>query len=218
MTSLFYPDYWDTAKTELSASDPVMARLIGQFPDARLSSRRDPFFTLARAIVGQQVSVHAADSMWHKLTALLHEMKSAPLLRQPDDALRSTGLSRQKIRYLRNIAAFHQEGKLEHDMLCTMEDDALHAHLTAITGVGNWTAEMFQIFCMNHPNILPLGDIGVLRAIRNEYGEEKLVHIKAERSCDDHPKHGQLYSCWHPWNTVAAWYLWCSIDPSVVEY
>lgn len=213
------PDYWERAKAELSAADPVMAGIIADYPQGKLECRGQPFETLCRSIVGQQISVKAADSMWAKLEVLC-EMHYSPdaMLEHSDEALRGCGLSRQKIAYLRNIALFFNEdsARLSHGHWHAMDDDEIIKQLVSIKGVGRWTAEMFLIFHVMHPDVFPVGDIGVQKAVELHYTTEGFIEMKPAK--DKLAAMEAFSERWEPWRTVASWYLWRSLDPVPVAY
>ncbi len=164
----------------------------------------DVFFTLARAIIGQQISVKAADSIWKRFVELT-KLDAKKIIKMDDEKLRAIGLSGQKVKYVKSIAEF--VGK--HDGHWHEDDEEVIKDLTKIKGVGRWTAEMFLIFYLQRPNILPLADLGLLKAIEKHYGTERKNLSKIK---DKHAKD------WHPYNSVATWYLWRSLDPVPVEY
>ena len=205
------PDYWEGAKQHLSTQCPVMKRIIARYKGETLSARGDGFYTLARSIVGQQISVKAADSVWGRFAQL--SVDSGQLSVNPafvtsatDDALRSCGLSAQKVKYLRAVAEYF----VDPPDFTALEDADLLASLTSIKGVGVWTAEMFMIFHLLKPDVFPVDDIGLLKAIGVHYGDgENKV---------DKPTALEVAEPWQPYRTVATWYLWRSLDPVVVEY
>ncbi|WP_373975166.1 DNA-3-methyladenine glycosylase 2 family protein [Chitinibacter sp. SCUT-21] len=203
------PAYWSQATQELAAADAVMARLIAQYPDVNLRTRGDAFHTLARSIVGQQISVKAADSVWNKLATFLGDVNSRAVLAASVEELRACGLSQRKVEYLSDLARHHHEGRLDPSDWHDWDDEAVIKELVSIRGIGRWTAEMFLIFYLTRPNVLPLDDIGLIRGIAEHYhaGERK---SRAELK--------QLAEQWQPWCSVATWYLWRSLDPVPVEY
>lgn len=203
------PEYWSQAITELAAADPVMARLIAQYPDVNLRTRGDAFHTLARSIVGQQISVKAADSVWNKLSTFLGDVTSRAVLGASVDALRACGLSQRKVEYLSDLARHHHEGRLDPSAWHDWDDEAVIKELVSIRGIGRWTAEMFLIFYLARPDILPLDDIGLIRGIALHYHQDERKS-KAELRT--------LATIWQPWRSVATWYLWRSLDPVPVEY
>ena len=203
------PDYWSDAVAALSAADPVMARLIDAYPAEALVSRDDPFGTLARSIVGQQISVVAASSVWARLEAEIGAVAPATLDLATDDALLGCGLSRQKTGYLKGLANQFLRGPLDPADWRHLDDEALIADITKLKGIGRWTAEMFLMFHLMRPDVLPLDDIGLQRATGLHYGDGGKLAKQAI---------GPLAEAWRPWRTVATWYLWRSLDPIPVVY
>jgi len=203
------PDYWQQATRELGKRDRVMKKLIAAYPQITLRSRGDAFSTLARSIVGQQISVKAADSVWKKLVANVPAITPTAIGASNTEAMRSCGLSASKAVYLQDLARHFNEDRLVIGQWPSMSDDALIAELTQVKGIGRWTAEMFLIFYMLRPDVLPLADIGLQRAIGLHYNggaafDKAEIVTLAER--------------WQPWRSVATWYLWRSLDPLPVEY
>ena len=203
------PDYWSDAIAALSAADPVMARLIAAYPAEALVSRDDPFGTLARSIVGQQISVVAASSVWARLEREIGAVAPATLGAATDDSLLGCGLSRQKTRYLKGLASQFLCGALDPADWHGRDDEALIADLTKHKGIGRWTAEMFLMFHLMRPDVLPLDDIGLQRATGLHYGAGGKLAKAAI---------GPLAEAWRPWRSVATWYLWRSLDPIPVTY
>ncbi|MDA8257983.1 MAG: DNA-3-methyladenine glycosylase [Betaproteobacteria bacterium] len=203
------PAYWDTACTELAAADPVMAALIARYPDAILANRGDPFQTLARAIVGQQISVKAADSVWARFAGHAQTVSPERIATLELDALAGCGLSRRKAEYLRDLAGHFVDGRVEPARWKSMEDEAVIAELVDVRGIGRWTAEMFLIFSLRRPDVWPIDDIGLQKAVALHYlgGERPTPAILRQQ--------GERHA---PWRTVATWYLWRSLDPAVVQY
>ncbi|WP_022982578.1 DNA-3-methyladenine glycosylase [Ideonella sp. B508-1] len=207
------PSYWDDACKHLSKRDRVMKKLIPQFGEARLQSRGDAFTTLARSIVGQQISVKAAQSVWDKFAALMsgpsYAIDPALVLAQETPSLRAVGLSARKAEYLRDLAKHFAEGEVHVSQWQHMDDEAIIDELVAIRGIGRWTAEMFLIFHLMRPNVLPLDDLGLLKGISNSYFSGEPVSRAEAR---------ELGECWSPYRSVATWYLWRSLDPLPVDY
>lgn len=203
------PEYWQRATRALSRNDPVMAGLIRAYPEATLFSRGDPFQTLFRSIVGQQISVKAADSVWARVCAGVYEMTPENVYAQEIESLRGYGLSQRKAEYARDLAAHFVHGRIHARHWPEMPDEAVIAELTAVRGIGRWTAEMFLIFNLLRPDVFPVDDIGLQKAVWRHYfsGEKQsLAVLRAQ---------GEQ---WVPWRTVATWYLWRSLDPIVVSY
>jgi DNA-3-methyladenine glycosylase II len=216
-SGLVTPPYWDDACRHLSKRDRVMRKLIAEHGSARLYSRGDAFTTLARSIVGQQISVKAAQSVWERLLTLFGQQPPelrAPLsvdgvLAQAPEALRQVGLSARKVEYMRDLARHFAEGKVHVAQWQEMEDEAIIEELVDIRGIGRWTAEMFLIFHLMRPNILPLDDLGLLKGISVSYFSGEPVSRAEARD---------LAEAWAPYRTVGTWYLWRSLDPLPVEY
>lgn len=203
------PDYWQRATRALSRKDPVMAALIRAHPQASLFSRGDPFQTLFRSIVGQQISVKAADSIWARICAGVAAMTPEAVYTQEIDDLRSYGLSQRKAEYARDLAAHFVHGRIHARDWPDMPDEAVIAELTAVRGIGRWTAEMFLIFNLMRPDVFPVDDIGLQKAVWQHYflGEKQPLGALREQG-----------EQWAPWRTVATWYLWRSLDPVIVSY
>ena len=186
-----------------------MKRLIPQFGDACLQTRGDAFVTLARSIVGQQISVKAAQSVWDRFAQLPRTMTAANVLKLKVDDMRLAGLSARKIEYLVDLSLHFDSGALHVKSWQSMDDDAIIAELVAIRGIGRWTAEMFLIFHMMRPNVLPLDDIGLINGISQHYFSGEAVSRSDVR---------EVAAAWSPYCSVATWYIWRSQDPLPVEY
>jgi len=210
------PHYWPRARRALAAADPVLAPIIGRHPRVALASRGDPFSTLARSIVGQQISVKAADAVWSRLAAACPQMSPAAVLRRRATTLRGCGLSERKVEYLRDLAAHFADGRVEPGAFAAMDDEAIIERLTGIRGIGRWTAEMFLIFNLLRPNVLPLDDLGLLKAVSLHYLDG--VPTRELLGRDGRERVRRLAAAWQPWSSVATWYLWRSLDPVPVEY
>jgi DNA-3-methyladenine glycosylase II len=207
------PGYWEDACAHLERSDRVMQRLIPRFGDARLLSRGDAFTTLARSVVGQQISVKAAQSVWRRFaeTAGTPDGPLSPtgVLAMPVTVLRSAGLSARKSEYLLDLARHFVEDRLHVSRWPTMDDEAIIGELVAIRGIGRWTAEMFLIFHLLRPDVLPLDDLGLLKGISlNYFSGESVTRSEAR----------EVAAAWAPFRSVATWYLWRSLDPLPVDY
>ena len=203
------PDYWDDACRHLVKRDRVMKKLIPKFGDARLQSNGDAFTTLARSIVGQQVSTKSAQGAWRKLAATVDRASDDPLeptavLGLPQDALRGVGLSARKVEYLSDLARHFNDGAVHVAQWNDMDDESIVEELVAIRGIGRWTAEMFLIFHLLRPNVLPLDDPGLIRGISENYFSGEPVSRAEAR---------ELGEGWSPYRSVATWYLWRSLDP-----
>ena len=203
------PPYWDEARRALAAADPVMAGVIAAAGGAALRPRRDAFHSLARSIVGQQISVKAAESVWGRLAAHCGAVTPAALAGRTGEELRACGLSLRKAGYLLGLAERFASGAIDPDALRRLDDEAAVEALCRAKGVGRWTAEMFLIFHMLRPDVLPLADLGVQRAIGNLYAGGERPTAEAMRAAAEP---------WRPWRSVAVWYLWRSLDAVPVEY
>jgi DNA-3-methyladenine glycosylase II len=203
------PAYWAEATRELAARDNVLSKLATRYEGLALGSRGDAFSTLARAIVGQQISVKAAQSVWDRLVAEIVAVTPQNLAAADPARLRTCGLSGQKCGYLADLAQRFASGALEPARWTDLDDETLITELTQVKGIGRWTAEMFLIFHMARPDVLPLDDIGLQRAMSLHYnGGRPLSKLKMRR----------IAKVWAPWRSVATWYLWRSLDPLPVEY
>ncbi|MDE2275173.1 MAG: DNA-3-methyladenine glycosylase 2 family protein [Burkholderiales bacterium] len=207
------PGYWDEACRHLCRRDRVMKKLIPRFGQARLKSRGDAFTTLARSIVGQQISVKAAQSVWDRFAATVG---STPLRLQPAHVqalpvarMREAGLSARKCEYLLDLARHFAEGAVHVGLWAAMDDAAIIDELVAIRGIGRWTAEMFLIFHLMRPDVMPLDDLGLIKGISLNYFSGEPVSRAEAR---------ELGEGWAPFRSVATWYIWRSLDPLPVEY
>ncbi|HEY9238888.1 MAG TPA: DNA-3-methyladenine glycosylase [Burkholderiaceae bacterium] len=207
------PDYWDEACRHLGKRDRVMRKLIPQLGEGRLQSRGDAFTTLARSIVGQQISVAAAQAVWNRFAALIGEpstrLAPAAVLALEASAIRGAGLSLRKVEYLCDLAAHFASGAVHVGQWQQMDDEAIIDELVAIRGIGRWTAEMFLIFHLMRPNVLPLDDVGLIKGISVNYFSGEPVSRAEAREVGD---------AWAPFRSVATWYLWRSLDPLPVDY
>ncbi|MFT3857123.1 MAG: DNA-3-methyladenine glycosylase [Aquabacterium sp.] len=216
-SALVTPHYWDEACRHLSKRDRVMRKLIADHGSARLYSRGDAFTTLARSIVGQQISVKAAQAVWEKLLMFFGQQppeQRAPLsvsgvLALSPEQLRQVGLSARKVEYLRDLARHFDEGQVHVAQWQQMDDEAIIEELIDIRGIGRWTAEMFLIFHLMRPNVLPLDDLGLIKGISLSYFSGEPVSRAEARD---------IAEAWAPYRTVGTWYLWRSLDPLPVEY
>lgn len=203
------PEYWDEACKHLTRRDRVMKRLIPQFGEACLQSRGDAFTTLARSIVGQQISVKAAQSVWERFAQLPKRMTPANVLKLKVDDMRGAGLSARKIEYLVDLALHFDSGAIHVDSWREMGDEDIIAELVGIRGIGRWTAEMFLIFHLMRPNVLPLDDVGLITGISKNYFSGDPVSRSDAR---------EVAAAWNPFCSVATWYIWRSLDPLPVAY
>ena len=203
------PDYWQAAKKHLVLGDKLLGKIVSQYHGEILTSREDAFYTLARSIIGQQISVKAADAIWQRFETLTREVTPRKTLKLNDEDLRECGLSGQKVNYIRNLAEYFIENEVSIVNWDSLTDDELITELTSIKGIGRWTTEMFLIFNLARPDILPLADIGLQKAIFRLYNNGNKMTL-AEIY--------ELSQRWKPYRTVATWYLWRSLDPIPVAY
>ena len=203
------PAYWTDACKHLMKKDRVMKRLIPQFGDARLQTRGDAFVTLARSIVGQQISVKAAQTVWDRFAVLPKTITADNVLRLKVDDMRAAGLSARKVEYLVDLALHFDNGALHVKAWEMMDDEAIIEELIAIRGIGRWTAEMFLIFHLMRPNVLPLDDAGLINGISQSYFSGDVVSRSDAR---------EVAAAWAPYRSVATWYIWRSLDPLPVNY
>ena len=201
------PKYWDKAKKELSAKDNILSELIEQYDDLELISRGDLFYTLIRSIIGQQISVKAASTVWSRLSEKVGEIIPENILSQSTDELRNCGLSGKKVEYIRGISeSWNDYSNYEWEK---MDDEEIVKKLIQLRGVGRWTAEMILIFTLLRPDIFPIGDIGMIRGIEKTYNSGEKMSMD------------EIYEIsekWKPWRTVACCYMWSAVDPEPVEY
>ena len=204
------PFYWNKTKRALSKKDPVLRKIIKKYNKGFLTTRNNPFFSLCRTIVGQQISTKAADSIWFKFEKKCkRRINPSTILKISSQNLRRVGLSRQKISYLKNISKAFRNKSFDMKEIKKMTDDEAISYITKIKGLGVWSAEMFLMFNLNRPDIFPIKDIGLLRAISKNY---KTSYPPSKRFLD---KISRL----HNGNrTTFTWYMWRSIDPTDVEY
>jgi DNA-3-methyladenine glycosylase II len=207
------PSYWDEACRHLARRDRVMKKLIPRFGEARLASRGDAFTTLARSIVGQQISVKAAQAVWDRFAAVVGgrstHLAPARVSALGVQRMREAGLSARKCEYLHDLARHFGDGRGHLARWAAMDDEAIIAELVAIRGIGRWTSEMFLIFHLMRPNVLPLDDLGLLKGISLNYFSGEAVSRAEAR---------EVGEAWAPYRSVATWYIWRSLDPLPVEY
>jgi len=204
------PAYWKKAKRILSKKDFVLRKIIKKYNKGFLTTRNNPFFSLCRTIVGQQISTKAADSIWARFEKKCKKKINPKIvLKIPSRNLKSAGLSRQKISYLKNIAKAFKNKSFDVPELKKMNDDDAINYITKLKGLGVWSAEMFLMFNLNRANIFPVKDIGLLRAISKNY---KTTYPPSKKMLD------KISKIHYGYRTVFTWYMWRSIDPSDVEY
>lgn len=201
------PADYARARRLLLRRDPVLAALIRKHGPCGLAAaqRADHFSALVRAIVGQQLSTKAATTIHRRLIELVGNGAATPegIAALTDTQLRSVGLSRQKTAYLRDLCEKVASGEVRLDALGRMADEEVIAELTNIKGVGRWTAEMFLMFRLHRPDVLPVGDLGIVNAVKNVY------RLRKKPTADRLMKIGEP---WRPYRSVACWYLWRSLD------
>jgi DNA-3-methyladenine glycosylase II len=203
------PAYWDKACADLVKRDRILKKLIPKFGPVHLMSRGDPFVTLARSVVGQQISVASAQAAWQRVESACPKLVPQQFIKLGQDKLMACGLSKRKAEYILDLAEHFVSGALHVGKWTSMEDEAVIAELTQIRGIGRWTAEMFLIFNLSRPDVLPLDDLGLIRAISlNYFSGEPVTRSEAR----------EVAANWEPWRTVATWYMWRSLDPLPVDY
>ena len=203
------PEYWERAKRALRRKDAVMSSIMQRHKGIYLVRRGEPFLTLARAIVGQQISVKAAQSVWDRVVACAGAVTPEGILLKKPSELRACGLSDRKTEYIVDLARRFAEGLVHPYRWDEMSDEEVIADLVQVRGIGRWTAEMFLIFNLLRPDIFPLDDLGLQKGIRVCYFKGRKVSLARMR---------KLGESWRPWRSVATWYLWRSLDPVPVEY
>jgi DNA-3-methyladenine glycosylase II len=210
---LLVADFWDDACKHLVKRDRVMKKLIPRLGEDRLESRGDAFTTLARSIVGQQISVPAAQAVWDRFVALTagpsHRLEPKAVLALDAPQIRAAGLSARKVEYLCDLAEHFQSGAVRPAKWHQMDDEAIIEELVGIRGIGRWTAEMFLIFHLLRPNVMPLDDVGLIKGISVNYFSGEPVSRAEAREVGD---------AWAPFRSVATWYIWRSLDPLPVSY
>ncbi|MRV73810.1 DNA-3-methyladenine glycosylase 2 family protein [Duganella sp. FT92W] len=202
------PPYWEEAKAELMKRDRIMKKLIPQIGDLHLVGHDDPFTTLARSIVKQQVTAKAADAAWQTLRQALPRFTPSAVVKAGAGQLAACGLSKRKTEYILDLADHFKAKKVHASQWDQMDDEAVIAELVQIRGITRWTAEMFLIFNLLRPNVLPLDDPGLIQGISQNYFSGEPVSRSDAR---------EVAANWEPYRTVATWYLWRSLDPDPVK-
>jgi DNA-3-methyladenine glycosylase II len=197
------PEFWNEATKHLAKREKVLRKMVKSFPEGDLVSRGDAFQTLARAIVGQQISVKAAASIWNRFAALAVKVTPANVAGLADESLRGCGFSGQKVAYVKDLARRFDSGEVKPRRWGKMEDEAIIEELVAVKGIGRWTAEMFLIFHLRRPDVLPVGDLGLQRAMERHFNAGEPLTRDEMRA---------LGEPWSPYRSVATWYLWRSLD------
>jgi len=201
--SISVPAYWEQAKAELMKRDRIMRKLIPQFGDLQLTGRGDAFTTLARSITGQQISTKSAQVVWQRFLEACPKCMPAQVIKTGPENLVACGLSKRKAEYILDLANHFKAKTVHPDKWAEMEDEDVIAEMLQIRGIGRWTAEMFLIFNLLRPNVLPLDDPGLLKGISDSYFSGEPVSRSDAR---------EVAANWEPWRTVATWYLWRSLD------
>lgn len=202
------PDYWERGKNELKQIDKNIKKIIDMYEFPSLTTRENMFFTLIRSIVGQQISVKAADTIWEKIVNEAKEIEPEVIFSMDESIMRKCGLSKRKVEYMKAVSEKWLNGYDKINWL-ELSDEAVIERLVEIRGIGRWTAEMILIFTLMRPDIFPMGDIGAIRALEKIYNKgQKMNKQEIER----------IVKKWIPWRTIATWYLWRSIDPVPVQY
>ncbi|KQR90413.1 DNA repair protein [Burkholderia sp. Leaf177] len=203
------PEYWDKACADLVKRDRILKKLIPKFGPVHLVNRDDPFTTLARSVVGQQISVASAQAIWKRVEGACPTLAPQQFIKVGPAKLQSCGLSKRKSEYILDVAQHFVSGALHVDSWTSMEDEAVIAELTQIRGIGRWTAEMFLIFNLSRPDVLPLDDLGLIQAISvNYFSGEPVTRSEAR----------EVAANWEPWRTVATWYMWRSLYPVPADH
>ena len=204
------PDYWHKAKKYLSKKDIKMKKLISRYSDANLTSRKDVFFSLCKSIIGQQISVAAANSVFLKFKKKCkNKINAKTVSTLTFSQLKSCGLSRQKVLGIKSLAKKILNKSFNPKLINQMSDEEAINYLSDLKQIGRWSAEMILLFTYNRSNIWPIQDIGLLRAISKNYNKE---YFPPERFVN------LLNKRFTPYCSVATWYLWRSIDPEPIQY
>ena len=199
-------DFWEKAKEHLCEKDIKLNNIITSAGNVYLETSKDPFTTLFNSILGQQISVAASESIKKRIVSK-YKITPKSFSNATIDDLRNCGLSRMKIKYLKDLSSKVLNSEISFDEIRLQDDNEVIKNLTKVNGIGNWTAEMFMIFHLGRPNILPIKDIGIINSLVKIYGEDK-KNINFEK----------YFLLWSPWNTVASWYLWRNIDQKIISY
>lgn len=203
------PNFWETAKKDLIKKDKKLGKIIQNYPRDFLFSKADPFYTLARSIVGQQISVSAAQAVWERVEKKIKIIEPEMFKNTHYMSLKSCGLSKQKITYLKSLSDAFLRKKIHPKDWLSLDNETIIAELTQIKGIGRWTAEMFLIFNLCRPDVFPADDLGLIKGICKCYNYK--YPISKDRAFEVSNK-------WKPWRSVATWYFWRSLDPIPVEY
>lgn len=196
---------FESARRALIAADPVLSAFIKAIGPCRLAPAPDPFVTLVEAIISQQLSVKAADTIFQRLVSICPRRSVTPkaVFSAPETALREVGLSRQKISYVKDLAGRWIAGEIRPKEFHSLPDEEIVARLAAVRGIGRWTAEMFLIFALNRTDVLPVDDLGLKKAVQRAY---RLRKIPAPERIQ------KIAEPWRPYRSIATWYLWKSLN------
>lgn len=220
------PEYWAEACAHLKKKDKVMGALIKRFPTGMLGTRGEAMVTLMRSVVGQQISVKAAASIWARFEALVGApFRAEQVLELTEEEIRGCGFSGGKVKYVRGIAAGFVDGTVHPGLWDEMDDESVIRELVKLPGIGRWTAEMFLMFFLMRPDVISVGDIGLVKGFKKEFGARYKDFDPAEKLAMSGPHlklwQGRMMEVaegWKPYRTVASWYLWRSLDPEEVAY
>lgn len=203
-----FPDYWLRARRALMRADPVLRTLIVTCGATQFRRRGEPFEALARSIIGQQISVKAASTIWERLSTAAGTITPARVVLMSPPQLREVGLSHRKAEYVLDLARRFADGALDPAHWRQQDDESVIAVLTEVRGIGRWTAEMFLMFCLLRSDVLPLDDLGLQRAVSRHYRNGRAVSARTIE---------RIARPWAPWRSVAVWYLWRSLEPQTAE-
>ena len=197
------PPYWEEATAHLSKRDKVLRKLIRKYPDADIAPRGDAFQALARAIVGQQISVAAAKTIYGRFADCVGKVTPANVVAKKPEELRACGFSKQKIAYVQDLAGRFHSGEVKPRRWRRMGDEAIIEELVAVKGIGRWTVEMFLMFQLMRPDVLPVDDLGLRRAMERAYNDGEALDRDEMRA---------IGAPWKPYSSVGSWYLWRSLE------
>ena len=202
-------DWWEQAVFYLSDNDPIMKNIINNHNEDYLQSRDDPFNALCRTIIGQQISVKAAASIWNKFATGTKNINPKNVIKYGNNNIRKCGISNKKVEYIIGLSNFFIENPDSVNLWKKMDDKSIIKELCQLKGIGPWSAEMFLMFCLLRPDVLPLGDLGLRRAVGKNYlNTFDPTYEEVEK----------IAKKWIPYRSAATWFLWKSIDPIPVAY
>ena len=203
-----YPRWWKKACDDLSKKDKIMKDLIENYPSGRISTIKNPFYSLSRCVVGQQISVQAADAVWNRLCQNFDIYDPNCFKKKEPNFLKSFGLSERKAHYLINLSVYMSYNN-SYNFWKNLNDEDIYKNLTNLKGIGPWSVKMFLMFSLNRSDIFSAEDLGLIKAIGKNY-YNGVIPSKKEAEV--------LSGRWAPWRTAASWFLWRSIDPNLVVY